>query len=187
MRAKNNPNSTYACFVQVISVFLGKIRTSCFCGLAWTEGEDKHICTRDHIRNRFCPSPSPPDLKTNHPAVKPIAAVDLVQASQVSLSTAFSKLRRKTTHRTYTISCHHLSETLYKVRQTTWNQSSGKKMPKLRKCLLSLAFVVILAAVAVDGDDEECPEFSCPKPNGSFADPCTCRRFYKVIPTMKIY
>ena len=26
------------------------------------------------------------------------------------------------------------------------------------------------------GDDDDCPEFECPARDGSFADPCTCRR-----------
>jgi len=30
-------------------------------------------------------------------------------------------------------------------------------------------------------EDESCPEFECPDQTGSFADPCTCRRYYQCV------
>lgn len=48
-------------------------------------------------------------------------------------------------------------------------------MPLRTRSLLAL-WVAGLAAL---GSAKDCPDFECPEPTGSFADPCTCRRFYK--------
>jgi len=34
--------------------------------------------------------------------------------------------------------------------------------------------------------DDECPEYDCPAKDGSFADPCTCRRYYQCIDFLPI-
>jgi len=45
-------------------------------------------------------------------------------------------------------------------------------------CFLLLTTVVQLAR---GEDDEECDDFECPASDGSFADPCTCRRYYTCV------
>ena len=45
--------------------------------------------------------------------------------------------------------------------------------------LISLVFIIVYTSIAVSEDD--CPEYECPAKDGSFADPCTCRRYYQCI------
>merc|ERR1719495_778651 len=41
---------------------------------------------------------------------------------------------------------------------------------------------MLLSLVTVSrGDDDDCPDFECPSADGSFADPCTCRRYFTCV------
>jgi len=44
---------------------------------------------------------------------------------------------------------------------------------------LILGLLLLLGAVLAE--EEDCPDFDCPVKDGSFADPCTCRRYYSCI------
>ncbi len=48
----------------------------------------------------------------------------------------------------------------------------------MRLCIAFLAAGSLFATIA-SADEDDCPEFVCPANHGTFADPCTCRRFYK--------
>ena len=49
------------------------------------------------------------------------------------------------------------------------------------KHLLLLVLFLFKVSNSEDTEDEDCPEYECPAKEGSFADPCTCRRFYQCV------
>ncbi len=53
------------------------------------------------------------------------------------------------------------------------------RLEEMRVLLTPFILLLGLSSLGL-ADDEDCEkEFVCPKLSGSFADPCTCRRFYK--------
>merc|ERR1719378_345492 len=46
---------------------------------------------------------------------------------------------------------------------------------------LKAIFVLMMIYLNKAEEDEDCPDYECPAKDGSFADPCTCRRFYQCI------
>ncbi|XP_023346591.1 uncharacterized protein LOC111715488 [Eurytemora carolleeae] len=48
-----------------------------------------------------------------------------------------------------------------------------------RTALITL-WTLLFFSISVRSEDD-CPEFECPAKDGSFADPCTCRRFYQCV------
>lgn len=51
---------------------------------------------------------------------------------------------------------------------------------------MKLLSCVLLLTALIAADDDECPEFDCPLKDGSFADPCTCRRYYQCVDFLPI-
>ena len=46
---------------------------------------------------------------------------------------------------------------------------------------LKAIFVLMMVYLNNAEEDEDCPDYECPAKDGSFADPCTCRRFYQCV------
>merc|ERR1719225_1870326 len=43
------------------------------------------------------------------------------------------------------------------------------------------AWLLLGQITVIRAEDEECGDFECPVKDGSFADPCTCRRYYSCV------
>ena len=57
--------------------------------------------------------------------------------------------------------------------------NTQKETNTTMKSSIPILCVAVLFITARAADD--CPEYECPAKDGSFADPCTCRRFYQCV------
>ena len=52
-----------------------------------------------------------------------------------------------------------------------------------RESVYRIMYMILLLSVSsvVTSNTDDCPVYECPAKEGSFADPCTCRRFYQCV------